>query len=192
MVLIFTLCFLSSFFLVFIQHWLICTLTFSSQYPHIIHFLSYNRKFIMCMYVFLQNTNTIYTFLGTLLFHLKKYLMEIFKDPQVQVKSNFKNIFIHYPKIQWIWKKFSNVCYIFTESVVSLKLQICQCLPSGYSLKNFKFIKDQRRGNSLVVQWLGLGAFTAVGLDSVPGQGTKTHKLCSQINQRHAQDQRHS
>ena len=54
----------------------------------------------MCMYVFLQNTNTVYTFLGPLLFHLKKYLMEIFKDPQVQVKSNFKNIFIHYPKIQ--------------------------------------------------------------------------------------------
>ena len=28
-------------------------------------------------------------------------------------------------------------------------------------------------GNSLVVQWLGLGAFTAKGLDSIPGQGTK-------------------
>ena len=28
-------------------------------------------------------------------------------------------------------------------------------------------------GNSLAVQWLGLGAFTAVPVDSVPGQGTK-------------------
>lgn len=129
MVLIFTLCFLSSFFLVFIQHWLICTLTFSSQYPHIIHFLSYNRKFIMCMYVFLQNTNTIYTFLGTLLFHLKKYLMEIFKDPQVQVKSNFKNIFIHYPKIQWIWKKFSNVLDHMINSPVICQLLILIIFP---------------------------------------------------------------
>ena len=29
------------------------------------------------------------------------------------------------------------------------------------------------RGNSLVVQWLGLGAFTAVGPGSIPGQRTK-------------------
>ena len=29
------------------------------------------------------------------------------------------------------------------------------------------------RGNSLVVQWLGLGAFTAEGLGSTPGWGTK-------------------
>ena len=28
-------------------------------------------------------------------------------------------------------------------------------------------------GNSLVVQWLGLHAFTAEGLDSIPGLGTK-------------------
>ena len=28
-------------------------------------------------------------------------------------------------------------------------------------------------GNSLVVQWLGLWAFTAVGLTSIPGQGTE-------------------
>ena len=28
-------------------------------------------------------------------------------------------------------------------------------------------------GNSLVVQWLGLGALTAKGASSVPGQGTK-------------------
>ena len=28
-------------------------------------------------------------------------------------------------------------------------------------------------GSSLVVQWLGLSAFTAVGLGSTPGQGTK-------------------
>ena len=28
-------------------------------------------------------------------------------------------------------------------------------------------------GTSLVVQWLGLGAFTAKGTSSIPGQGTK-------------------
>ena len=28
-------------------------------------------------------------------------------------------------------------------------------------------------GNSLVVQWLGLCAFTAKGVGSIPGQGTK-------------------
>ena len=28
-------------------------------------------------------------------------------------------------------------------------------------------------GNSLVVQWLGLGPLTAVGLGSISGQGTK-------------------
>ena len=28
-------------------------------------------------------------------------------------------------------------------------------------------------GTSLVVQWLGLGAFTAKGPSSIPGQGTK-------------------
>ena len=29
-------------------------------------------------------------------------------------------------------------------------------------------------GNSLAVQWLGLGVFTTVGLGSIPGRGTKT------------------
>ena len=37
-------------------------------------------------------------------------------------------------------------------------------------------------GNSLVVQWLGLCAFTAKGLGSIPGRGTKIPKAtrCSQ------------
>ena len=36
-------------------------------------------------------------------------------------------------------------------------------------------MRSQKRiwGNSLVVQWLGLGAFTAMGPGSTPGQGTK-------------------
>ena len=34
--------------------------------------------------------------------------------------------------------------------------------------------KDSLWGNSLVVQWLGLCAFTAKGTGSVPSQGTKT------------------
>ena len=33
--------------------------------------------------------------------------------------------------------------------------------------------QDKDRGSSLAVQWLGLHAFTAVGLSSIPGQGTK-------------------
>ena len=38
------------------------------------------------------------------------------------------------------------------------------------------YIKKVKRGNSLVVQWLGLfafSAFTAEGLGSIPGRGTK-------------------
>ena len=34
-------------------------------------------------------------------------------------------------------------------------------------------IKTKASGNSLVVQWLGLCAFTAEGPGSIPGQGTK-------------------
>ena len=33
--------------------------------------------------------------------------------------------------------------------------------------------KEVKDGNSLVVQWLGLSAFTAVGPGSIPGQGTR-------------------
>ena len=33
--------------------------------------------------------------------------------------------------------------------------------------------QDKDRGNSLMVQWLGLHAFTAKGPGSIPGQGTK-------------------
>ena len=33
--------------------------------------------------------------------------------------------------------------------------------------------KKNYLGNSLAVQWLGLCAFTAVGLGSIPGQGPK-------------------
>ena len=37
-------------------------------------------------------------------------------------------------------------------------------------------------GTSLAVQWLGLGSFTPVGLDLIPGQGTKILQAawCSQ------------
>ena len=34
-------------------------------------------------------------------------------------------------------------------------------------------LKTVLMGNSLVVQWLGLSTFTAEGLGSIPGQGTK-------------------
>ena len=36
------------------------------------------------------------------------------------------------------------------------------------SIKNYKYV-----GNSLVVQWLGLCAFTAEGLGSIPGRGAE-------------------
>lgn len=32
---------------------------------------------------------------------------------------------------------------------------------------------------SLAVQWLDAGALTAQGLGSIPGQGLRSHKLCS-------------
>ena len=34
-------------------------------------------------------------------------------------------------------------------------------------------LEETKGGNSLEIQWLGLGAFTAMGLGSIPGQGTK-------------------
>ena len=34
-------------------------------------------------------------------------------------------------------------------------------------------------GTSLAIQWLGLHVVIANGLDSIPSQGTKTHKPCS-------------
>ena len=39
--------------------------------------------------------------------------------------------------------------------------------------RNFKKRNKTNFGNSLVVQWLGLSAFTALGLGSFPGQRTK-------------------
>ena len=36
------------------------------------------------------------------------------------------------------------------------------------ALQNLRYF-----GNSLAVQWSGLGTFTAEGLGSIPGQGTK-------------------
>ena len=39
--------------------------------------------------------------------------------------------------------------------------------------------KIQTTGNSLVVQWLGLSALTAMGLGLIPGQGTKIPQASS-------------
>ena len=38
----------------------------------------------------------------------------------------------------------------------------------------------KHKGNSLAVQWLGLGAFTAGGPGSIPGQGTKISQALHQ------------
>ena len=45
-----------------------------------------------------------------------------------------------------------------------------------------QYFEKQRRGNSLVVQWLGLRAFTAEGPGSIPDRGTKILQAtqCSQ------------
>ena len=46
--------------------------------------------------------------------------------------------------------------------------------------------KHGNSGNSLAVQWLGLGAFTAMPVVSVPGQGTKVPQTrqCGQKKKR--------
>ena len=47
-----------------------------------------------------------------------------------------------------------------------------------------ELFKNTKIGNSLAVQWLGLCAFTAKGLGSIPGQGTKIPQAtrCGQKN----------
>ena len=52
-------------------------------------------------------------------------------------------------------------CVAFSPSLTLLTTY--PCIP----------IKPAAPGNSLVVQWLGLRAFTAMGPGSIPGQGTK-------------------
>ena len=42
-----------------------------------------------------------------------------------------------------------------------------------------------KAGNSLAVQWLGLGTFTAEGLGSFPGWGNKIlRKLCNTVKKK--------
>ena len=40
-------------------------------------------------------------------------------------------------------------------------------------LREMRTLKREKGGNSLAVQWLGIGALTAKGPGSVPGQGKK-------------------
>ena len=44
--------------------------------------------------------------------------------------------------------------------------------------------KESRAGNSLAVQWLGLCALTAKGPHSIPGQGTRSHKLHGMVKKK--------
>jgi len=58
-----------------------------------------------------------------------------------------------------------------------------------YTENNFQNLKKYmlkiKAGNSLAVQWLGLGTFTAEGLGSFPGWGTKIlSKLCSTVKKK--------
>ena len=43
----------------------------------------------------------------------------------------------------------------------------------AFEFANTFYFKNDIFGNSLVLQWLGLRAFTAVGTSAIPGQGTK-------------------
>ena len=47
--------------------------------------------------------------------------------------------------------------------------------PHGFFIgdREIKLAKKNSRVNSLVVQWLGLGAFTAMAPGSIPGRGAK-------------------
>ena len=45
-----------------------------------------------------------------------------------------------------------------------------------------------KRGNSLVVQWLGLGNFTAVGLGSIPAQEIKIVNTAKEREEKHEEN----
>ena len=48
----------------------------------------------------------------------------------------------------------------------------------------FDFTLNSILGNSLVVHWLGLWVFTVEDMGSIPGQGTKTCKPCSEAKKK--------
>ena len=55
----------------------------------------------------------------------------------------------------------------YTTPSHAIKITGNKKLDSSLSVTHYK------KGNSLTIQWLGLGAFTARGLGSIPGQRTK-------------------
>ena len=48
---------------------------------------------------------------------------------------------------------------------------------------NYSILRKSKLGNSLVVQWLELCAFTAEGTSSIPGSGTKSPQATVNILQ---------
>ena len=89
-------------------------------------------------------------------------------------------------------------CTHLPRWVGSIILRTAVCFPAVHSTSSGEeFISCQEFvlgipmvGNSnvlgipiLVVQWLGLGACTAKGLGSIPGQGTKISQVFKSINQ---------
>ena len=66
------------------------------------------------------------------------------------------------------------------EKVLNLKIKFLTLFFNLFARNYHK--KITKRGNSLVVQWLGLCAFTAKGLGSISGWGTKILQsaCCSQ------------
>ena len=69
------------------------------------------------------------------------------------------------------------------------KEKLASKLRDSVSVKNTPDFKDlvleKHVGNSLAVQWLGLGAFTAVGPGSIPGWGTKIPQALGQKTKKH-------
>ena len=57
----------------------------------------------------------------------------------------------------------------------TLRIKFYSTILSDFRKQNLIIKKKKKKtlGNSLVVQWLRLHTFTAVGLGSIPGRGTK-------------------
>ena len=75
-------------------------------------------------------------------------------------------------------QKTFHVVNVFSEMSISVVLRMGVCtrlLCKTYSLLGDKVTKIQKRGTSLVVQWLRLQAPNAGGPGSIPVQGTRSH-----------------
>ena len=74
---------------------------------------------------------------------------------------------------QWTWVWASSRRWWRTGMPGTLQSMGSQRVRHDWVTNKIKQNKNKSSGNSLVVQQLGLGAFTAKGLGSIPGRGTK-------------------